>query len=355
MTGIGLSIAIVMFWALRQFFFEPDSNVGDIISATATAMGALTIGGIATIQYRKHRWAEKQAQSEIETRTGERLGQAIEHLGSDTLHIKLGAVYEFNRLAQDSPRDKESIVQILTAFIKSHKVVKDEDLPQDVEAAARILSQLIRMLIEETARTARKRNRFRFYKVKGAMDERIHRKMFSKIRLFLPLCVYNATDAISALGKKNIIELGGLQASYLEFPLANLYGANLFQANLKGANFNRANLTAVNLSEANLENANLDGTELVGALLIATNLKDASLSWTNLTGAEIGGTNFKGAHLIGTNFQNSRIDGIRPSKNTQPVNTNFVDALITKHTKFDPGVREKYFPDFKPNENTPDS
>jgi len=278
---VGLGVAVATFFVLRRFLFGDSDGTGDIISGTATALGGLTIGGIAVMQYRKHKWAEYQAKLDEDTRTGERLSKAIEHLGNkDALHIRIGAIYEFKRLAQDSPRDKESVVEILTAFIKSRsqKLEEGQALPQDIEAAARVLSQLARELIEEMPKKASKEWRGR-----------------------PPECVFVATKEISALNIKGVFQWNELKAARLNLRGINLKGARLFGANLEDAGISGANFVGVSLSRANLAGADLVKTNLAGAFLCDV-------------------------------FVDNK--------------TNFRKTIIDEHTKFDPGVREKYFPDF---------
>jgi len=151
-AGIGLGIAVGAFFLLRNFLFPADSDPGDILTATATALGGLTIGGVAVMQFRKHKWAEYQAahstKLEEDTKTGERLSKAIEHLGDKNEDIRVAAVYELKRLAVDSTRDREAIGQILLKFI--HRKTRDKifdykenPLEQDVKAAIEMLSNWV--------------------------------------------------------------------------------------------------------------------------------------------------------------------------------------------------------------------
>jgi len=260
-----------------------DVKPADIFSMTATALGGFTIGGVAVMQYRKHKWAEYQAKMDEDSRTGERLGKAIEHLSEEQkLHTRLGAIYEFKNLAEDSPRNKENIVQILTAFIKSYEVVEGQGLPQDVEAAARVLSQLTRELIEETAEKASKENRLR-----------------------PPQCVFDAARIISGLGKRNLFHWPDLKASWLK-------------------------LVGIELRRAQLYGAHLKCTDLMGADLECTHFSEAHLEGANLVFANLDRAIFPGAC-----FDEETIFCYCGS-----------NAIINDLTVFDPGVREKYFPDF---------
>jgi len=278
-AGVGFMIAFGLFCLVQllvngtEFFFDFTSEtrtpLSDIISMTATALGGLTIGSIAVMQYRKHKWAEYQAKLDEDTRTGERLSKAIEHLGSDELYIRLGAIYEFKRLAKDSHRDKESIVEILTAFTAKGTIVNSKIvLSQDTSAAIVALSYMVRELIEETAEKAGKKNILRPSQV-----------MFKTMFI---------------LGRPKIhgeIKWRGLKADCLNLEHIDLKGVRLYEPSFRGTR----------------------------------------LCYAYFHRAFISGAHLEGADLRGAIFDDK---------------TDFTNAHIDEHTKFDPGAREKYFPDF---------
>jgi membrane protein implicated in regulation of membrane protease activity len=46
--------------------------------------------------------------------------KAIEQLGSDKLDVRLGGIYALERIANDSPSDRATITEVLTAFVRGH-------------------------------------------------------------------------------------------------------------------------------------------------------------------------------------------------------------------------------------------
>src|SRR5215203_1562443 len=46
--------------------------------------------------------------------------RAIEHLGSDKLEMRLGAIYALERIARDSERDHWPIMETLTTYVREH-------------------------------------------------------------------------------------------------------------------------------------------------------------------------------------------------------------------------------------------
>ena len=86
--------------------------------------------------------------------------------------------------------------------------------------------------------------------------------------------------------------------------LADLSGADLFQANL-----NEADLSEADLSEANLNLANLFQARLIEADLFQARLIGADLSGANLSGAKLIGADLSGARLIGARLSGARLSG----------------------------------------------
>ncbi|MCL2509126.1 MAG: pentapeptide repeat-containing protein [Oscillospiraceae bacterium] len=313
-AGIGLGIAVLVFLGLRKFLFNVEiDGTGDIITATATALGGLTIGGVAIMQYRKHKWAEYQAKLDEDSRIGERFSKAIEHLSVEHLHSRLGAIHEFKNLADDSPIKKEGIVQILTTYInvyqKNYQKNDLENFSDDIWLAARVLSQLTRELIEKTAEKASKKNMLR-----------------------PPQCVFEAVELLSSFGveeygrlRNEYLEWHELKANWLNIRSITLQGAYLFEASLQGAGLGSANLQGAYLAIINLQGADLSSAKLQGAKLTFAKLQNAGLISVKLQGTDLRDAYFNEK----TNFGEDSLK-----------------TIIDEHTKFPPGVREKYFPEF---------
>jgi len=255
-AGVGIVIAFGLFCLVQllvngteaffDFIGDAKTPLSDIISMTATAIGGLAIGGVAVMQYRKHKWAEYQTAHQIkldeETKTGERLSKAIEHLGDgeageiQKLHIRLGAIYEFNNLAKDSPRNRKTCVWIITQYIRSYPAKAGKALPLDVNAAAHVLASMVRDLIEDMAGRASESN-------KAGPSKSIR----------------EAAEALSYLAEQKLFEWQWkkLNANWLDMQDTVLRGADLEEACFERANLRGAHLEGTHLRIANLKNTNL--------------------------------------------------------------------------------------------------
>jgi hypothetical protein len=126
------------------------------------------------------------------------------------LETRLGGIYGLERLAVDSPRDQPTIIEVLSAFIRTNAptpakgsgACPDRPVALDVQAALIVL---------------------------GRRDP-VH-------------------DSTAQIDVSNTCLNG-----------ADLYGANLVNAHLNGANLNGANLNGAFLTNANLFGVDLDGT-----------------------------------------------------------------------------------------------
>ncbi|MDR0813878.1 MAG: pentapeptide repeat-containing protein [Oscillospiraceae bacterium] len=315
-AGIGLAVAVGIFVLLYFVVFPhadtPNSAWGlpDVITATATAIGGLTVGGVALIQVRKHKFLEFQAKNEYiaqqnarqvqlnerDIQLGEQLRRAIEHLGDkDHEHIRLGAIYEFKRLemAVDlRDYDRDSIVRILSSFIESRMAEETKAaeqgevdvLPPDIKAAAELASAIIKEEIERTAE-----------------------KSTAEKNMRPPEYVFIAAQVISAL-------------------LVDEIGTFFLWGGLNACN--------VSLSEYELKNAALVGAHLQGTGLVGARLQNTNLEWADLRGANLKFADLRGAHLEFADLRNARFnDNIRID----------FDTIYDSDTQFDPGIEEKYF------------
>jgi hypothetical protein len=50
----------------------------------------------------------------------DRFGRAVEQLGVDTVDVRLGGIYALERLMHDSPKDQPTVVEVLSAYIRTH-------------------------------------------------------------------------------------------------------------------------------------------------------------------------------------------------------------------------------------------
>ena len=211
-----------------------------------------------------------------EDQINDRYTRAIDQLGSEHLEIRLGGIYALERLANDSLKDQETVMKVLTAFVRQNassqvtvQASRDESSEKDTEISA------------------------------NQGDVNTSEKTTPKTDIQAILTV---------IGKHEWKVTGRIDLSGTNLSRANLRGTNLSRANLRGTNLSRANLSRANLSRADLSRANLSWADLRGA-----NLRWADLGWANLYGADLRGANLSWANL--TEAKNMSPDQIKKAKN----------------------------------------
>ncbi|MFF4195187.1 pentapeptide repeat-containing protein [Nonomuraea sp. NPDC001831] len=221
----------------------------------------------------------------------DRYTKAIEQLGSKKIDVRLGAIYALQRLAQDSERDRETIANVMAAYVREHdpkpKAKPPAQPKTDVQAALTVLSRADRQPDAEAADWDYCICNLARIRVPGADLVWAH---------------LNGAD----LREADLRETD-LRGAYLN-------GADLIEANLREADLSRADLSRADLIEADLSRAYLIGTglswaDLRGADLRGAILNRADLRWADLREADLRGADLRGADLRGAKLTKTRIDG----------------------------------------------
>jgi hypothetical protein len=204
--------------------------------------------------------ASRQAQQTAEQgQITDRYIKAVEQLGATKMNVRLGGIYALERLAQDSPRDHQTVYDVLAAFVREHdRKPVDEKTQSSFDPAA------------------------------------------------------DAQAALTVIGRRN----GTRDVSALDLSRSLLYGAFLDRANLRGVNLFNADLNGADLNGADLNGTKLEGAFLVGANLTRAilhgNLKGTHLDEANLTKADLRSGYMPEASLTGADLTGADLDGANP-------------------------------------------
>ncbi|MFC6080961.1 pentapeptide repeat-containing protein [Sphaerisporangium aureirubrum] len=255
--------------------------------------------------------ASRQAQRTAEQgQITDRYTKAVEQLGSRTLDIRLGGIYALERLAQDSPRDHQTIYDVLAAFTREHDPKPKATMPDtpttDIQAALTVIGR------RDTTLEARRYGPLKLIRSRGSATKvfgfgRGGGPDLSNLRI-------RGADLLDA----NLIGANLIDANLTDAYLfgANLTDANLLRANMSDAELQRANLGSADLSAANLHAANLDSASLIQASLSGADLSRADLTSANLYDANLYGANLYGASLAGADLRGAdlgQVTGLTPA------------------------------------------
>jgi len=96
----------------------------DLRTTALQAIAGLAVLAGAVLAFQQLTEDRRQATATQElTRQGqasERFTRAIDQLGSDHLDVRLGGIYALERIARDSPGDRPTIGEVLTAYLRGH-------------------------------------------------------------------------------------------------------------------------------------------------------------------------------------------------------------------------------------------
>jgi hypothetical protein len=240
----------------------------------ALAGGALLLGAYFT--WRQVQTGRQQVHLAEQGQITERFTRAIDQLGSAHLDVRLGGLYALERIARDSPDDRATIGEVLTAYLRGHAPwpPRLEDQPP-IEAAIETVAFL----------------RLRAPDVQAALTV-LGRGHFADPDPDAPQLDLTDTD---------------LRRSYLS--RADLRRARLYGADLRRARFDDTDLRGATLIRAYLQEAHLLGANLQDAVLHHADLRDADLTDANLAGADLRHANLQGTKLDGVDLRGARLDG----------------------------------------------
>jgi uncharacterized protein YjbI with pentapeptide repeats len=184
---------------------------GAVTTTTVTLIGVIltfTVSSASIIfQWSGQRWQRRQLW------IADRFTKAIDHLGSSSPQVRVGAVFELERIAKDSPPDRPHIVSTLATLVR-------QVLPE----AQVIGNEYVDVLI------------IRAPDAQAALTV---------------LCRPPLSDNRPHYGQIGGLDLSRTDLRHARLSNAQLQHANLFASHLEGADLRHANLSDSNLASAN--------------------------------------------------------------------------------------------------------
>jgi uncharacterized protein YjbI with pentapeptide repeats len=204
----------------------------------------------------------------------ERFTRAVDQIGSDDALVRVGGIYALERIAKNSPADRDSVQFVLAAFVRA-----GADWPVGTRGGPDHPTPTVDMHIPWL--------RVRSPDVAAAMGA-LGRRLPSRESPVLYL---------------SRVDLRCVALRNSRFSEAKLRHANLARAVLINVDMTRADLTG-----ADLRLARLQGSNLGGAILCRATLHGAVLTNINLEAADLRGTDLRQADLEGAVLNGARAD-----------------------------------------------
>lgn len=175
----------------------------------------------------------------------DRFSRAVEHLGSNVTAQQLGGVYALERLMRDSATDHQTLIEVLTAFIRDEAGHPAVWYPKASESARPPSAA--------------------------------------------------AQAALTVLGRRPKMT----KERQLDLARTSIAHAYLNQARFPGVNLSKADLRHVHLWDAHLEDARMGGALLQSAHMRNAHMRGAHLGGTHLEDADFSSADLAGADLKG--------------------------------------------------------
>jgi hypothetical protein len=101
----------------------------DVRTTLVQALAGIAVAGGLVVTYRNYQLSKSQQVTEIYTK-------AVEQLGHDQAPVRLGALYSLEHLGQDNPVRRETVVDVLCAYLRMPYAPPAEAHPDNAPAAA---------------------------------------------------------------------------------------------------------------------------------------------------------------------------------------------------------------------------
>ncbi|MGV9383518.1 pentapeptide repeat-containing protein [Nonomuraea sp. NPDC003707] len=143
---VGAAVWGTSAWLLRDVDkLDIDKQVSTRIEAVRTALAAgAGVGAAVTLllAVRRQRHLELTAahttHDAAERRVTELYTKAVEQLGNDQAPVRLGGLYALERLAQDTPALRQTIVDVICAYLRMPYTLPPDELPSAESAVPRV-------------------------------------------------------------------------------------------------------------------------------------------------------------------------------------------------------------------------
>ena len=285
-------VFILMWWFLPPLLYAGTSDTSvKAVTDTRTALlaGLLGVGALGTLWINSHNvglTAEIHAHTvkdATERRVTELSTKAADQLGSDKAPVRLAGLYALERLAQDNPSQRQTIVNVICAYLQmpyappgvtpvepsadAGKSSGDGTAAKDENRATKERERYEKRLQEHEKRAQEQRVRTTALQILLRHISRIGDETI-RWKTVIDLSEANLTGARLAgadLTRADLVVADLAQADLVEANLARLADADLTEADLRGADLTLADLGEANLTGADFRQANLTGVHLGGA------------------------------------------------------------------------------------------
>ncbi|GAA2463616.1 pentapeptide repeat-containing protein [Streptomyces macrosporus] len=288
---------------------EPKDRLGAVNDVRTTLLQA--VAGVAIflgayVTWRQVRVGQEGLNATREGQVTDRFGLAVEQIGSDKPDVRIGGLYALWRVADHSKREREAVVSIMAAFLRTHlRWPPTEPGAPAPDAPINSVPPL------ETR----------------APDAQV------ALTCLGVLCQGREPEWLNLISTDlRRADCDGLHLQGVILDRACLEAASLFRVDLTRTSMAGAVLRHAELATSILRAARLVGADLRGARLVETDLEDADFTGadlreadlcraraprTSLRRADLRLADLRGADLSTADLKEARLEGARASARTR--------------------------------------
>lgn len=96
--------------------------VSRVRQSVLAAVGGLAVLLGAYVGWRRLRLNEQELQTARDGQVTERFTRAIDQLGSENTDVRIGGLFALERIARNSPVDRDAVIETIGAFVRRHSL-----------------------------------------------------------------------------------------------------------------------------------------------------------------------------------------------------------------------------------------
>ncbi|AQS72424.1 pentapeptide repeat-containing protein [Streptomyces pactum] len=283
--------------------------VNDVRTTLLQVLAGLVVLFGAYATWRQVRVSQESLRATQEGYVTDRFSRAVDQLGSDKVDVRIGGLHALRRIAEQSARDRDAIVSIQAAYLRTRLPWPPTGPESPADVAINDVAPLeTRVADAQVALTGL-----------GAV------------------CRYREESWVNL----SVTDLRRADCDGLRLPEVNLDRACMEAAGLYHADLTQASLVSVNLRHADLTTAILRRVRCVladlrGAKLVETDLRDADFTETDLREANLRKADARGAVFHRADLRMTDLRGSDLST-ADLAEARLTGALASEHTRWPTG------------------
>ncbi|MEV6113748.1 pentapeptide repeat-containing protein [Streptomyces sp. NPDC052109] len=273
--------------------------VNNVRTTLLQAVGGAVVLFGAYATWRQLRVSQDGLNATREGNITDRFSRAVDQLGSDKLDVRIGGIYALWRIADHSDRDREAVVSIMAAYLRTHLPWP----PQEPAVPAADVSINSVPPLETRVADAQTALTCLGVLYQERRPEWLNVSLTDLRRADCDgLWLHGVNFDGACLEAASIYQVNLSNASLIaanlrhaELGTSILHQVRCLQADLRGARLVKADLRSADFSRADLREANLRKARAQGAVFAAADLRSADLRGCDLTDTDLREARLEGA------------------------------------------------------------